>query len=206
MAVKLLIPRKDYLVTGIHIGAKSKTKDMREFIYKVRPDGLTVFNLKKIDDRIRVASKFLARSEKILVASRKKIAKEIVERFGEVINARVSTGRFLPGTLTNPNCEYFFEADVVLITDPLTDKRALEEAVKARIPVVAICNSSNETKNVDLIIPGNNRGKKSLALLFYLLAREILRERGKIKSPNEFKFEDFLPNQKIQQETQASNK
>lgn len=193
MPVKLLIPRKDYLVTGIHIGAKTITKDMREFVYKVRPDGLVVFNLKKIDERIRVAAKFLARSEKILVASRKKIAKEIVERFGEIVNARVSVGRFLPGTLTNPNCEYFFEADVVLITDPLTDKRALEEAVKARVPIVAICNSSNETKNVDLIIPANNRGKKSLALLFYLLAREILKERGKINNYNEFKFEDFLP-------------
>jgi small subunit ribosomal protein S2 len=167
---------------------------MKEFVYKTRPDGLTILNLRKIDERIRIAARFLARSKNILVATRKKIAKNAAEKFGEAVNARVFVGRFLPGTLTNPNSEYFYEADVALITDPLTDKRALQEAVKARVPVIAICNTSNETKHVDLIIPANNRGRKSLALIFYLLAREILKERGEIKKDEEFKFklEDFV--------------
>ena len=194
MPTKLLIPRKDYLASGICFGAKTKTKYMKEFVYKTRPDGLTILNLRKIDERIRIAAKFLARSKNILVATRKKIAKNAAEKFGEAVNAKVFVGRFLPGTLTNPNCEYFYEADVVLITDPLTDKRALQEAVKARTPVIAICNSSNETKHIDLIIPANNRGRKSLALIFYLLAREILKERGEIKKDEEFNFklEDFV--------------
>jgi len=194
MPVKLLIPRKDYLATGICFGAKTKTKDMKEFIYKTRPDGLTILNLKKIDERIRIAAKFLARSKNILIASRKKIARKAVEKFGEAINAKVFVGRFLPGTLTNPACEYFYEADVVVITDPLTDKRALQEAVKARVPIVAICNTFNETKYVDLVIPANNRGRKSIGLIFYLLAKEILKEKGEIKSDDEFKFklEDFV--------------
>jgi small subunit ribosomal protein S2 len=194
MPVKLLIPRKDYLASGICFGAKTKTKDMKEFIYKTRPDGLTILNLKKIDERIRIAARFLARNKNILVATRKKIAKEAVEKFAEIVNARAFVGRFLPGTLTNPNSEYFYEADVVFITDPLTDKRALQEAVKARVPIVAICNTSNETKYVDLVIPANNRGRKSLAMIFYLLAREILKERGEIKSDEEFKYklEDFV--------------
>jgi small subunit ribosomal protein S2 len=194
MPVKLLIPRKDYLASGICFGAKTKTKDMREFIYKTRPDGLTILNLKKIDERIRIAARFLARNKNILVATRKKIAKEAVEKFAEIANAKAFVGRFLPGTLTNPNSEYFYEADVVFITDPMTDKRALQEAVKARVPIVAICNTSNETKYVDLVIPANNRGRKSLAMIFYLLAREILKERGEIKSDEEFKYklEDFV--------------
>jgi len=194
MPVKLLIPRKDYLATGICFGAKARTKDMREFIYKTRPDGLTILNLRKIDERIRIAAKFLARSKNILVVTRKKIAKNAVEKFGEAVNAKVLVGRFLPGTLTNPSCEYFYEADVVVITDPLSDKRALQEAVKARVPIVAICNTSNETKHIDLVIPANNRGRKSIALIFYLLAREILKERGEIKSDDEFKYklEDFV--------------
>jgi len=81
-----------------------------------------------------------------------------------------------------------------VITDPLSDKRALQEAVKARVPIVAICNTSNETKHIDLVIPANNRGRKSIALIFYLLAREILKERGEIKSDDEFKYklEDFV--------------
>ena len=194
MPIKLLIPRKDYLATGICFGAKARTKDMREFIYKTRPDGLTIINLRKIDERIRIAAKFLARNKNILVTTRKKIAKNAVEKFGEAINAKVFVGRFLPGTLTNPNCEYFYEADVVVITDPLSDKRALQEAVKARVPIVAICNTSNETKYVDLVIPANNRGRKSIAIIFYLLAREILKERGEIKTNEEFKYklEDFV--------------
>jgi small subunit ribosomal protein S2 len=194
MPVKLLIPRKDYLASGICFGAKTKTKDMREFIYKTRPDGLTILNLKKIDERIRITARFLSRNKNILVATRKKIAKEAVEKFSEIVNAKAFVGRFLPGTLTNPNSEYFYEADVVFITDPLTDKRALQEAVKARVPIVAICNTSNETKYVDLVIPANNRGRKSLAMIFYLLAREILKERGEIKSDEEFKYklEDFV--------------
>jgi small subunit ribosomal protein S2 len=194
MLVKLLIPRKDYLASGICFGAKTKTKDMKEFIYKTRPDGLTILNLKKIDERIRITARFLARNKNILVATRKKIAKEAVEKFAEIVNAKAFVGRFLPGTLTNPNSENFYEADVVFITDPLTDKRALQEAVKARVPIVAICNTSNETKYVDLVIPANNRGRKSLAMMFYLLAREILKERGEIKSDEEFKYklEDFV--------------
>jgi small subunit ribosomal protein S2 len=194
MPVKLLIPRKDYLASGICFGAKTKTKDMKEFIYKTRPDGLTILNLKKIDERIRIAARFLARNKNILISTRKKIAKEAVEKFAEIVNAKAFVGRFLPGTLTNPNSEYFYEADVVFITDPLTDKRALQEAVKARVPIVAICNTSNETKYIDLVIPANNRGRKSLAMIFYLLAREILKERGEIKSDEEFKYklEDFV--------------
>ena len=94
----------------------------------------------------------------------------------------------MPGTLTNPSYKKYFEADVILITDPLIDYQALKEAVKARVPIIAICDTFNETRNIDLIIPANNKGKKALATLFWLLAREILKERGEIKSDSEFKY------------------
>lgn len=99
----------------------------------------------------------------------------------------------MPGTLTNPSFRKYFEADAILIVDPMVDHQALQEAMKARVPVVAICNTFNETRDVDLIIPANNKGKKALAMLFWLLTREILKEREEIKSDNEFKFklEDF---------------
>ncbi|MEM5814959.1 MAG: 30S ribosomal protein S2 [Candidatus Aenigmatarchaeota archaeon] len=194
MPEKLLTQRKNYLAYGVYIGGKTITKDMKEFVYKSRPDGLAILNVKKIDKRIRIAAKFLSRNKKILVVARKKFARNIIKKFGEIVNAKVLSGRFLPGTLTNPASENYFDAEIVLIVDPETDKRALEEATKARIPIVAICNSSNETKNIDLIIPGNNRSRKPLALIFYLLIREILKERQEIKDYNEFKYkiEDFL--------------
>ncbi|MEM5853442.1 MAG: 30S ribosomal protein S2 [Candidatus Aenigmatarchaeota archaeon] len=193
MPVKLLIPKQQYLASGIQMGMKLKTKDMKEFIYKVRPDGLAVLNLRKIDERIRIAAKFLARCKSIAVASKKSPIQKGIEKFANVIKATAFTGRFLPGTLTNPSFKKYMEADVVLLIDPMVDSQALEEAVKARIPVVAICNSFNETRDVDLIIPANNKGKKALATLLWLLAREILKERGEIKSDKEYqlKVEDF---------------
>ncbi len=189
MPVKLLIPKEQYLAAGIHIGMKQRTEQMREFIYKVREDGLAVLNLRKIDERIKTAGKFLARLQNIMVASRKSVAKEAVGKFAEVIGAKSVITRFMPGTLTNPTYKNFFEADAILIADPLTDIQALQEAVKARVPVVAVCDTLNETKDIDLIVPANNKGKKALATLFWLLAREILKERKQISSDKEFKYQ-----------------
>jgi len=193
MPVRLLIPKQQYLAAGIHIGMKQRTEQMREFIYKVREDGLAVLNLRKIDERIRTAAKFLARCKNVLVVSRKLVAKEAIEKFAEVVNAKAITTRFMPGTLTNPTYKNFFEADAILIADPLVDIQALQEAVKARVPIVAICDTFNETKDIDLIIPANNKGKRALATLFWLLAREILKERKQISSDKEFKYkiDDF---------------
>lgn len=190
---RLLISRQQYLASGIHIGMKQRTEQMKEFIYKVRPDGLAVLNLRKVDEKIRIAAKFLARANKILIVGRKSIAHEPIKKFCEITSCEVVTGRFMPGTLTNPNYKKFFEAEVILISDPLLDYQALKEAVKARVPVIAICDTINETKDIDFIIPANNKGKKALATLFWLLAREILKERGQIKSNEEFKYkiEDF---------------
>ncbi len=191
---KLLVSKQKYLASGIHIGMKSKTKDMERFIYKVRSDGVATLNLKIIDERLRVASKFLARSKKILVAGRLLVTHNIIKKFAEAVNAYAVAGRFMPGSLTNPSYQKFFDVDVVLVTDPLIDKQAVDEAVKARIPVVAICNTFNQTRNIDLVIPANNKGKKSLAIIFWILAREILKLRGEIKSDSQFKYkiDDFL--------------
>jgi small subunit ribosomal protein S2 len=199
MPVRFLIPREKYLASGIHIGMKQKTKDMKEFTYKVRPDGLAVLNLRKIDERIRVAAKFLARQKNILIVSRKSVANDVIQKFSEIIGAKLITGRFMPGMLTNPQYKKFYEADVIFIVDPLVDCQALAEAVKARVPIIAICDTFNETRDIDLIIPANNKGKKALGTLFWLLAREIQKERGEIKSDREFKhkIEDFAKEEEV---------
>lgn len=193
MPTRLLIPRQNYLASGIHIGMKQRTEDMRDFIYRIRSDGLSVLNLRKIDERIRIVARFLARANVILVAGKKSAAPEAIKKFAEVIGAKAYLDRFTPGMLTNPMVKKYVEVDVMLINDPLVDYQALREAVKARVPVVAVCNTFNETKNIDLILPANNKGKKALATLYWLLAREILKERGTIKTEKEFqyKIEDF---------------
>jgi small subunit ribosomal protein S2 len=188
MPSKLLIPREEYLASGIHIGMKQRTADMKEFIYNIRDDGLAVLNLSKVDERIKLAAKFLSRGKNILIVGRKMAAQESVKKFAEVIGAKSSTGRFLPGTLTNPQFREYYEADMILVSDPLIDYQALRESVTARIPMIGIADTFNETRELDLIIPANNKGKKALATLFWLLAREILKERGTIKSDSEFKY------------------
>lgn len=197
MVTKLLMPREEYLASGIHIGMKQRVADMKEFIYKIRDDGLSVLNLSKIDERIRIAAKFLTRCDKIMVVGRKTVSHDAIKKFGELVGAKVNVGRFLPGTLTNPSFKNYFEPDVLVVIDPLVDYQAMKEAITARIPIIAVCDTFNETKDIDLIIPANNKGKKALATLFWLLAREVLKGREVIKSDSEFKYkiEDFGGNE-----------
>jgi len=198
--MEMLIEKEKYLEHGVHIGTSVKTKDMKRFIHKILPNALAVFNLKYVDERIRVAAKLLSRYNKILVASRR--FKKPVETFAEIVKAEAVTGRFLPGMFTNPSYEHFTEPEIVLITDPIMDRQALEETANTNIPLIALCNTFNTTAFVDLIIPCNNRGRKSVALVFFLLAREVLKERGAIRDYKEFKYkiEDFIEPKKRKSE------
>ena len=184
----LLVPVEQYLSSGIHIGTVFRTGFMRKFIFKTRPDRLNVMDIQKIDQRIRMAGKFLANYEPgdIVVVARRKYAQHAAHKFAEVIGAKAIVGRFVPGTFTNPQAREFLEPAVVFVSDPVADKEAIDEAAKVRIPVVAICNTNNTFQNIDLVIPGNNRGKRALALIYCLLAREYLLNRGIIKSYDEF--------------------
>ena len=193
-----LVPVETYLSAGVHIGMKQRTSDMKKFVYKVRPDGLSVFDMEKVNGRIKAAANFISRFNKILVVSRKKNGKKPIEKFAEVLNSegfevRTIAGRFYPGTLTNPAFPDFWEPQIVLLADPLADVQALSEAVKIRVPIVALCDTFNETKNVDLIIPCNSNGRKALALIFWLMSREISLNNSKIAKPEEFAYtiEDF---------------
>jgi len=189
----MLADKTEYMTVGIYIGMKSCTPYMKQFVYKIREDGLAMFNLKKVDERLKMAAEFLSKFKKILVVSRKDGARKAIEKFAEMVGCKVIPGRFNPGTLTNPSFRDFFEPDAVFVVDPLIDEQVMVEAKKKRIPIVAMCNTFNNAKDVDLIIPLNNNGKKSLALAFWIITREMLKAAGKIKKDSEFKVkvEDF---------------
>lgn len=178
---------EQFLSAGMHIGMKQQTKDMKRYIYKIRDDGLAVLDLQTIENQVKTAGKFLARFQRIMIVSRKAVAWKPAIKFAEAVNGKYITGRFLPGTITNPSFPGYYEPDVVIITDPLIDTQAIEEAVKMRVPIVALCDTSNETTSIDFVIPVNNKGRKSLATVYWLLAREILKNRGVIKTDEEFK-------------------
>tara|TARA_Y100000310_G_scaffold17224_3_gene17107 strand:+ start:309 stop:908 length:600 start_codon:yes stop_codon:yes gene_type:complete len=192
---ELLVTQDQYLKSGIHIGTKFRTKYMERFIYKTRPDGLSVLNLQQIDERIKIAAQFLAHyeAEDILIVSRRENGWKGVKLFGELTGAKTFPGRYPPGVMTNPNLDIFIEPKIVLVTDVWPDKNAVIDAVKIGIPVLAMCDTNNQCNNIDLVIPANNKGKKSLGLFFYILTREFLRAKGTLKADEELKqsIEDF---------------
>ncbi len=192
---RLLIPEDVYLTSGVHIGTQQKSADMKDFIFKVRSDGLYVLDVKKTDERIRVAASFLARFDptRILVVSARQYGQKPAKVFAKTLGSMVVAGRFIPGSLTNPVLPSFLEPEVVLVTDPAADQQALIEALGVGIPIVAICDANNETRNVDLVIPSNNKGRRALATVYWLLIREIMKARGLVKSDAEYKMtvEDF---------------
>lgn len=176
----LLIPNDEYLKAGIHIGTKFKTKHMANFIYKTRSDGLSVLNIESIDERIRLAANLLSQynPEDILIVSRRENGWKPVKKVAELIGCKFFAGRYPPGVMTNPNLKNYIEAKIVLVTDAWPDRNAINDALKIGIPVVALCDTNNQSNNIDLVVPCNNKGKKSLGLIFYLLTKEYMEARG----------------------------
>jgi len=187
---QFLVAQDTYLKAGIHIGTKFRTKYMEAFIYKTRPDGLSVLNLQRIDERLKLAANMLAKyaPEDVLVVSRRENGWKSVKAFAKYTGCKAFTGRFPPGILTNPQLDTYREAKIILATDAWPDKNAIKDAMAIGIPVIALCDTNNTANELDLVVPCNNKGKKSLGLIFYILAREYLRTRGALAKDEEPKF------------------
>jgi small subunit ribosomal protein S2 len=185
-----LVPIDEYLAAGVHIGTQQKTQNMMKFVYRVRTDGLYVLDIQSTDERIRSIAHFLSKYDpaRVLVVSARQYGQYPATMFSKAIGAVSRVGRFIPGTLTNPAQEGFYEPDVVIVTDPAGDAQVIKEAVNVGIPVVALCDTNNMTSNVDLVIPTNNKGRKALSLVYWLLAREVPNERG---LPFNYELTDF---------------
>jgi small subunit ribosomal protein S2 len=192
---QFLVPLEDYLKAGLHIGTKFRTKYMAKFIYKVRPDGLSVFNVEQINERLKLAAQMLSvyDPKDIIIVCRRENGWKAVKKFSDLTGIQSFIGRYPPGILTNANLENFVEAKVILVTDPWPDKNAINDAAKLGIPVIALCDTNNDSRNIDLVVPCNNKGKKSLAIIFYALAKEYMKNRKLIKSDKDFKakIDDF---------------
>ena len=167
---------------AVHIGTNQKSSDMQRFIDKDRADGsgLHLIDINQTDARIRTVANFLSRydPERILVVSARQYGQRPARKFAQSIGAKRIVGRFIPGTLTNPKLRTYTEPEVLVVTDPAADSQALSEAVSTGLPIVGIVDANNTLRNVDLALPANNKGRRSLALIYWLLAREMLTSRG----------------------------
>jgi len=189
---ELLTDRDEYLANGVHIGTRSSHVDMDEYIFRVKKNQLAVLNLDKTDDQIREAAEMFSEyePEEVLVAGRKEEARMALEKFAEATGFDTEIGRFMPGTLTNPRSDNFTEPEAVIVTDPEQDSQVIQEAAQTNVPVVAVADSGNSLENIDLAIPANNKSSNSLGMVYFLLAREIVDNRGE-----DFNYEpeDFIP-------------
>jgi small subunit ribosomal protein S2 len=207
---QLLANQNDYLEAGIHIATKMRSPGMKKFVYKVRDDGLYLLDLKTIDTRLRVAARLIGSyaPKDVVVTASRIYAIVAAEKFAEIIGAKFMKGRVTPGVFTNPNRGDFMEPKLIVISDSRNEKQAVNEASKVNMPLIALSDTDNSTKFIDLVIPSNNRGRKSLAFLYYLLAREVLKARGDIKADAEFnhavsEFEAKVEARQLRQESVA---
>jgi small subunit ribosomal protein S2 len=185
-----LVAIDEYLAAGVHIGTQQKTQDMMRFVYRVRTDGLYVLDIQSTDERIKVASKLLSHYDlsRILVVSSRQYGQYPARMFSRALGTSALLGRFIPGSLTHPQIYGFFEPEVVIVTDPAGDAQVLKEASSIGVPVIALCDTNNLISNVDLVIPTNNKGRKALSLVYWLLAREVSRLNG---TPFNYELTDF---------------
>ena len=181
--------KKKILSTGIRVGTEVKTKFMIPYITQASPEGLYLFDLDITLSRIETASRFIKKFDikKVIVYSGRTYANTPIEKFCELTGARKMLGRFMPGTLTNPLLPYYSEPQLIIVSDPQVDAQAVNEATNAGIPVIGIANTDNVTSELDLVIPANNRGRKSLATVYWLLASEILQDSKAMK----YEIDDF---------------
>jgi len=189
-----MVPTDEFLNSGIHIGTQFKTADMKPFIHKTKSDGLSVLDIQKINDRLKLAANLLANyePEDILVACRRESGWDAVQKFADIAGVQYYDGRYPPGILTNPELDNFTEAEILLVTDPVPDKNAMKDAEIVGMPVIGLCDTNNKAAGLDLVVPCNNKGRRSLGLAFYILTKLYTEERGIIPEKDwDYTIEDF---------------
>ena len=190
-----LVPVEDYLTAGVHIGTRFKNGYSDNYVHRCRADGLKIIDTELVDKKLKVLINLLSKYEPsdFAVMGRRENAKKPVSVFSKIVGCDSFTNRYLPGKLTNASLEDFKEYKVVIVCDPLTDKNILNEAFEQGIFTVGFCDTNNRSNKLDLVVPINNKGKKSLALAFQLLAKHYLNNKGIIKEKDfTYGVDDFI--------------
>ncbi|VVB79516.1 30S ribosomal protein S2 [uncultured archaeon] len=197
---------EDYIKTSSYLGTKVITPGMRKYVYRRRMDGLAILNTLIVDKKLADAINFIKQYDPkdwVLVCKRE-AGWRAVKMFSELTGVRIFTKKYPAGIITNTQLPDFFETKMIMICDPWLDKNALNDAKNVRIPVVGICNTNNNTFDIDVLIIGNNHSNKSLGLFFWLLSREYMKAHGiNKKLPS---LEDFVGEKLVLEEPKKKRK
>lgn len=172
---------KNLIIAGCHFGGKKVTKQMKRYIYKCRADGVYIFDVQKIYEKIQVAARMIAsipEADTVIAVSGRTAGQRAVYKFGQFTKCQAIAGRWTPGMLTNQITKTFVEPRLLVVSDPRIDFNALIESSYVNIPVISICNSDNTLNYVDCAIPCNNRSKRSVAMIYWLLTKAVLKLKG----------------------------
>lgn len=177
------------LSAGVHTGTRNSDSAMEEYIWRRRNDGVHILNIGKTWEKLMLAARVIVaieNPEDVIAISARPYGMRAVLKFAQYTGAQSLAGRFTPGTFTNQITKQFREPRLLIITDPRTDSQAVREASYVNLPVVAFCDSDSPLQYIDVAIPANNKGKYSIGLMYWFLAREILRLRGSVSRTSDW--------------------